>query len=155
MVENTTTLQGKVDNINKVSDQTGVIASLKSESISTFNPLKLSTEVTGATPGVAHAANDQIRINGVQVTLTGITINQDVIDINAASTTTGVTAYLDSAGKLHLFSEGQINLDDDGYQWCGSGHGLRVDCSRNNRVILSQCCDYGQYSSEQYPNYLE
>ncbi|GGY72383.1 hypothetical protein GCM10011613_16690 [Cellvibrio zantedeschiae] len=112
--ENTGTLQGKVDNINKVSDQTGVIASLKSENVSTFNALKLSTEVTGATPGAAHAAGDQIRINGVQVTLTGTTINQDVIDINAASTTTGVTAFLDSTGKLHLFSEGQINLDDDG-----------------------------------------
>lgn len=108
--ENTQTLQGKVDNINDVSDETGVIASLKAENTSNYNPLKLSTEVTGGAPGAAHAANDQVRINGVDVTLTGTTLTQDIIDINAASPTTGVVAYLDSTGRVHLFSEGQINV---------------------------------------------
>lgn len=112
--EDTDTLQGKVDNINAVSAETGVIASLKAENISNYNPLKLSTEITADAPGAANTAGDQIRINGIQVTLTATTMAQHVIDINAASSQTGVFAYLDSAGTLHLFSEGQINLDDDG-----------------------------------------
>lgn len=112
--EDTQTLQGKVDNINDVSEETGVIASLKAENVSNYNPLKLSTEVTGTTPGAANAAGDDIRINGIQVNLSGTTITQHVIDINAVSATTGVVAYLDATGLLHLFSEGQINLDDDG-----------------------------------------
>lgn len=112
--EDTQTLQGKVDNINDVSEETGVIASLKAENVSNYNPLKLSTEVTGTTPGAANTAGDDIRINGIQVNLSGTTITQHVIDINAVSATTGVVAYLDATGLLHLFSEGQINLDDDG-----------------------------------------
>jgi flagellin len=108
--EDTETLQGKVDNINAVTAQTGVIASLKAENVSNYNPLKLSTEITGVAPGAANTAGDEISINGIQVALTGTTITQHVIDINAASTTTGVAAYLDSAGNLHLFSEGQINI---------------------------------------------
>ena len=108
--EDTETLQGKVDNINAVSSETGVIASLKAENTSNYNPLKLSTEITGTAPGAANAPGDEISINGIQVALTGTTITQHVIDINAASSTTGVAAYLDTAGNLHLFSEGQINI---------------------------------------------
>jgi flagellin len=111
--ETTSTLQGKVDNINKVSDTTGVIASLKSESVTTFNALKLTTEVTGGAVGsTANAINDTISINGIQVAMTGTTIAQALIDINNASTTTGVIAYMDASSKMHLFSEGQINIAD-------------------------------------------
>ena len=87
-----------------------MLASLKSESITNFNELKLSAEVTGAAPGAAHAANDTISINGISVILTGVTVATDIVNINAASPTTGVTAFQDSTGKVHLFSEGQINL---------------------------------------------
>ncbi len=108
--EDTETLQGKVDNINEVSAETGVIASLKAENTSNYNPLKLSAEVTGTTPGAANAIGDQISINGIQVALAGTTITSHVTSINNASATTGVFAYLDATGLLHLFSEGQINL---------------------------------------------
>lgn len=67
--ENTSTLQGKIDNINKLSDTTGVIASLKAENISNFSATKLSTEVTGGTFGPAVAGN--IVINGVSVAIAG------------------------------------------------------------------------------------
>jgi flagellin len=82
--QNTATLQGKVDNINKVSDDTGVIASLKAENVSSFNELKTTTEVTGGTPGAAHAASDSIMINGVNVVLTGTSMTADIANINAA-----------------------------------------------------------------------
>ena len=114
--ENTSTLQGKIDNINKVSDTTGVIASLKAESVTTFDALKVSTEVTGTAAALGvHATGDQIRINGVLVSFTSSgNAAQDLIDINNASPLTGVVAYVDSANKLHLYSDGQINIDDDG-----------------------------------------
>lgn len=107
---NTTTLQGKVDNINAVSDQTGVTATLKAESTTNFAATKLFAEVTGGAAGAANAAGDSIKINGVEVVTTGTTIKSLVSDINGASANTGVSAYIDSADKLHLFSDGQINI---------------------------------------------
>ncbi len=111
--ENTDTLQGKVDNINKVSDDTGVIASLKAESISNFNANKLTTEITGGTFGPATAGT--IVLNGVSVAVgAGDSIDTVVNSINAAFSTTGVLAYKDSIGQMHLYSEGQINIDETG-----------------------------------------
>lgn len=139
--ENTGTLQGKVDNINKVSDQTGVIASLKSESISNFNGLKLSTEVTGTPVGsTANAIADTISINGIQVAMTGTTIAQAIADINAASPTTGVTAYLDSASKIHLFSEGQINIAN------GTTNGATVSAYLGLTAAVAAGTPAGSYS---------
>lgn len=106
----TNTLQGKVNNINAISDQTGVTAVLKAENTSTYNVGQLYTEETGTVPGAANAIGDQIMLNGVDVTSTGTTTKSLAADINAVAATTGVFAYTDSEEKLHLFSEGQINI---------------------------------------------
>lgn len=110
--ENTSTLQGKIDNINKLSDITGVIASLKAENISNFSATKLSTEVTGGTFGPAVAGN--VVINGVSIAIAGAAPLATVIsNINAQFASTGVIAFQDNSvpAKLHLYSEGQINID--------------------------------------------
>ncbi|HWV13785.1 MAG TPA: flagellin [Cellvibrio sp.] len=111
--ENTATLQGKVNNINKVTDQTGVIASLKAESVSNVNEQKLTTEVTGGTYGPAAAGN--LVLNGVSIAVGAADPIATVItNINAVYATTGVMAYQDSNSQLHLFSTGQINIDETG-----------------------------------------
>jgi flagellin len=111
--ENTSTLQGKVDNINKLSDTTGVIASLKAENISNFDGNKFSTEVTAGAFGVATAGN--IVINGVNVaTLAADPLGTVITKINAQFASTGVIAFQDNAvpAKLHLYSDGQININE-------------------------------------------
>ncbi|HWV13787.1 MAG TPA: flagellin [Cellvibrio sp.] len=109
--DNSNTLQGKVNNINAASSQTGVTATLKAESTSGFTAGKIFNELTGTTvPASANTAGDDIQINGFTVTSTGTTIKSFASDINAAAANTGVYAYVDSADNLHLFSEGQINI---------------------------------------------
>jgi flagellin len=111
--ENTGTLQGKVDNINKVSETTGVIASLKAENISNFSGTKLSTEVTAGTFGTPAAGN--IVINGVNVaTLATDSLSGVITKINAQFASTGVIAFQDGTvpAKLHLYSDGQININE-------------------------------------------
>ncbi len=111
--ENTTTLQGKVANINKETDNTGVVASLKAENVSNFDANLKSTELTGGTFGPAAAGS--LIINGVSVAIGAADPLGTVIDsINAQFTSTGVIAYQDSGNKLHLFSKGQINLSGTG-----------------------------------------
>lgn len=110
--ENTSTLQGKVNNINKETDNTGVVATLKAENVSNFDENRKTTELTGGTPGAANTAGDDFLINGVTITTSGTSMTSLVNDINAQVNSTGVIAYQDSLGKMHLYSSGQINLAD-------------------------------------------
>ncbi len=111
--DNTTTLQGKVDNINAVTDQTGVTAVLKAENSSSFDTAAVFKELTGTTATASpNAAGDSININGVEVVTTGTTIKSLVGDINGAAATTGVYAYVDSSDNIRLYSDGQINIAD-------------------------------------------
>ncbi|MBY4675930.1 flagellin N-terminal helical domain-containing protein [Marinobacterium arenosum] len=112
--ENTDTLQGKVDNINAASGDTGVIASLKAETDGTADLTKTSTELTStAYPpagGVTIAIGDQININGTEITFTGTDMATIVADINGSTGDTGVTARADENNQLHLYSEGNITM---------------------------------------------
>lgn len=120
--ENTSTLQGKIDNINKLSDITGVIASLKAENISNFNATKLSTEVTGGAYGPMTTGT--IVLNGVSIATTAAdSLATTVANINAAFSSTGVIAFADNSipSKLHLFSDGQINIDETAGAAAGAG----------------------------------
>lgn len=120
--ENTSTLQGKINNINKLSDITGVIASLKAENISNFNATKLSTEVTGGTYGPMTTGT--IVLNGVSIATTAAdSLATTVANINAAFSSTGVIAFADNSipSKLHLFSDGQINIDETAGAAAGAG----------------------------------
>lgn len=107
--DNTSTLQGKINNINAVSDQTGVLASLKAESVTTANQLGLTTEITGGTFGPAVAGN--LILNGTNIAVAGgASLATVITNINAVYATTGVMAYQDSLSQLHLYSSGQINI---------------------------------------------
>ncbi|MFO1389085.1 flagellin [Cellvibrio sp.] len=130
--ENTSTLQGKVDNINKVSDTTGVIASLKAENVSNFNGNKLSTEVTAGAFVAATAGN--IIINGVNVaTLATDSLSGVITKINAQFASTGVIAFQDNAvpAKLHLYSDGQININET----AGAAVGVGLTVGNNSPAV--------------------
>jgi flagellin len=130
--ENTSTLQGKIDNINKLSDTTGVIASLKAENISNFNATKLSTEVTGSTFLAATTGN--IVINGVNVaTVAADPLATVITKINAQFAATGVIAFQDNSvpAKLHLYSDGQINIAET----AGAAVGVGLTVANNAPAV--------------------
>jgi flagellin len=113
-------LQAKVDSINAVSDDTGVIASSLAVDAFTTRTTDDFTELTSS--ALSFLTGETVLINGVTVTLTGsstVTADEAAIDINAQTTSTGVSAFVDSGGLMHLFSEGQITL--------GNGTGAVTD----------------------------
>lgn len=130
--ENTSTLQGKVDNINKLSDTTGVIASLKAENISNFSATKLTTEVTAGAFTAATTGN--IIINGVNVaTVAADPLGTVITKINAQFAATGVIAFQDNSvpAKLHLYSDGQININET----AGAAVGVGLTVANNAPAV--------------------
>ena len=111
-------LQAKLDAINAQSDETGVTATSLARDAFTTKAMDDYTELTS--DATAFTIGD-IAINGVNVPITSTTVAQTAIDINAAAGDTGVSAFVDGAGSLHLFSEGQITLGD------GAGAGAVTD----------------------------
>lgn len=69
-----------------------------------------------ATTNITNTALSGININGIDVTLADTVVDgvissaELVTGINAASGDTGVTAYIDDADQLHLFSESAVTL---------------------------------------------
>ena len=112
-------LQAKVDAINAVSDETGVTGTVAAKDSFTTKTADMFTELTFTE--FNFSVGDDISINGVDVTFSGTTAAIGAADINANSSLTGVTAFVDGAGDIHLFSEGQITLGD------GSGGGAVGD----------------------------
>lgn len=100
-------LQAKLDAINAQSDETGVTAtSLALDAFTT----KATDEYTELTSDSTTFIAGILTINGVDVTISDVTATQTALDINGETTNTGVSAFVDGSGELHLFSEGQITL---------------------------------------------
>lgn len=111
---NTGTLQGKVDNINAVKEQTGVSAALKAEIAGTADLTRKRVDLVSTLSGTT-TADAALTINGVVVTVTaGSTKTELAAAINAKTGDTGVTAYFDADQSLHLYSESNISLADTG-----------------------------------------
>lgn len=107
-----TGLQGKVDAINKVSEQTSVQASLAAVLSSRFNS-SATTEIRASSANIAAPATGVIGINGIGIAITaGETLQTVAANINTAASATGVMAYVDDSGLFHMYSEGKINLSD-------------------------------------------
>lgn len=111
----TTTLQGKVANINAVTDQTNVTASIEA---SASYGVDLSTQVNELTlTGTLNLiATNDFAINGVDVTVgatAGATATSAEIaaDINGTANI-GVTAYVDDDDQLHIYGTGPIEVTD-------------------------------------------
>jgi flagellin len=107
---NTTTLQGKVNNINAVKDTTGVTASLKAEFAGNYDLTAKRVELSSSVNGTATAAGNLI-INGVAVAIATTTTTLGLVTlVNAVASKTGVKAYLDADNKLGLYSENAVTL---------------------------------------------
>lgn len=101
----TASLQGKIDNINDVSDQTGVTA----KAYSTASIDMTSFVATGG------AGTDNLEINGIQVDLnlsnTGTT--EDVVTaLNTFTDQTGVSARLQGTNIILESDQGAINISN-------------------------------------------
>jgi len=98
-----------VSNINDVSDETGVTASVVAEqsfSADVSQELVELRATTGPTAATAAAT-----INGTAIDFSGDLTAEDVAaSINALSTTTGVTASIGDDGTLALLSESPVTL---------------------------------------------
>lgn len=106
-------LATKVDNINAISDDTGVTASITAfDAYTTDLTDRQELVMTAASvAGNTLANGDDISINGVTVSLTGgspPSALEVAADINTADA--GVEAYVDDTGNLHIASSGQITF---------------------------------------------
>ncbi|WP_053980622.1 flagellin [Marinagarivorans algicola] len=103
--KNTDSLQGKIDNINDVSDQTGVTAKAYST---------VSIDMSGfISSGIGAAGTDQLEINGVTVDLGLVdsASTEDVVNaLNDNSDVTGVSARLQGTNIILESDQGAINL---------------------------------------------
>lgn len=102
-----------VSNINDVSDETGVTASVVAEQSFSADVSQTLVELEGAAgPDVAALNGNDIVINGVTVGITATTAEEVASSINIESANTGVTAQIDEGGNLSLLSESPITLAD-------------------------------------------
>ncbi|MCP4595920.1 flagellin [Neptuniibacter sp.] len=110
--ENTGTLQGKVDNINAVTDETGVTASLKAESTSATDFADKTAELAFTAAATTFTgAGAALIINGVDIAITsGSTADAMVTKINTQTSNTGVTAYIDEDDQMNFYSDASISV---------------------------------------------
>ncbi|RZA05448.1 MAG: flagellin, partial [Moraxellaceae bacterium] len=107
---NSGTLQGKVNNINAVKDQTGVTAALKAEIAGTSDLTRARVDLTSTVKGTMTAAANLL-VNGVTIALTSSDTNETfVTKINASASLTGVKAYFDADKGVHLYSESNVSM---------------------------------------------
>ncbi|MFT5577531.1 MAG: flagellin [Paraglaciecola psychrophila] len=120
---NTGSLQGKVDNINAVTSETGVVASIKAEESFSADVTKaVSTVTLTGAPNMTNiatiAADSELKINGVELTgIAALTAASDVnalaAVINGETANTGVTASVGDSGFLTLTSESPFTFTGD------------------------------------------
>jgi len=104
-------LQGAIDIINTVTDETGVVASSIATQAFDENTSIAATElVANNTAAYAFATGETITINGVVTGAYGAPggVANVATAINLISDDTGVTAFVDDNDALHMFSPGPI-----------------------------------------------
>ncbi len=127
-------LAAKIDAINALSDETGVVASvLANQSYALSDSESVALGGTGSTLVVATADAGLLGINGRAIAVAaGDTAADIAAQINQFTQFFDVTAYADSGGSLHLFSPGPITLADTGGGLVAS---LGLKDADNNAVL--------------------
>jgi len=105
-------LQTKVDNINKATSETNVTASIQASDSFDIDLSTAVVETTGANAvDASSTSGDTVDVNGTTLTLTGAdTADKIAAVFNANVATTGVSAYVDDANKLHFESKGPMQI---------------------------------------------
>jgi flagellin len=106
-------LTAKITKINSLSDTTGVTASAAATQSFKTDSLATTAQVAGsASKAITYAGT--VKINGVDVSFAkDDTTAQQATAINNKQTSTGVTASIDSDGRLNLYSESAITIVDN------------------------------------------
>lgn len=105
------TITEKVDAINSVTSDTGVVASLLAESTTTaLDPQSDKGVSVSSSASASLTAAAKMYINGITVTLTTASASDQVKSINAEFSKTGVIASLDPDGAMHLYSDSAFTL---------------------------------------------
>ena len=108
-------LGAKVDAINAVADESGVTASIEASDAFAFNADISVTELTVTASALGDG--ETLTFNGITLTFADGDNLDDIADVintanQTATTNTGVTAYVDGDGDLHLYSEGPMVITD-------------------------------------------
>lgn len=107
----TKSLQGVIDNINDVTDQTNVVATSSAKTSFTEGTADTMTEIV-AKGAATIAAGENITINGVTTGAIGAGADKAAVAtaINDIANQTGVTAFVDDDDNLHMVAQGPITL---------------------------------------------
>lgn len=143
---NTGSLQGKVDAINDVTSETGVVASITAEQSFSADVTKAVSTVTATGAAnlttIASIANaGDVVLNGVEIDLTAIVGTDDASDVaalfNAETANTGVTVSVDDSGFLSFTSESPFtyNLSNNATS-AAFGAGLPADDATTTATTL-------------------
>jgi len=106
-------LMAKVDAINDVSDESGVVASIAAEQSFDFNRNAASTVEWRSSGSLSIVNNGLLGLNGIGLTVAaGESATDIAATVNNSHSFHGVSAYADDSGRLHLFSESVITFGD-------------------------------------------
>lgn len=102
-------LGGKLDAINAVSDDTGVIARMVAQQSFSVDVGGSTEYQTGGALSIANAG--VLGINGIGIAVASSDSARDIAaSINVANVVHGATAYADDSGRLHIQTDGVLNL---------------------------------------------
>jgi len=108
-VDGLTGLGGKLDAINAVSDDTGVVARMIAQQSFSVDVGGSTEYQTGGALSIANAG--VLGINGIGIAVASSDTARDIAaSINIANAVHGATAYADDAGRLHVQTDGVLNL---------------------------------------------
>ena len=111
---NSSSLQEVVDNVNAVSDDTGVTASIVAEQSFNADVSRTLVDLEATATTAAAIASDVFEINGFTITMgaNDDTAEEAATVINAQFANTGVSAFVDDNGFVTLQSEAPITLSE-------------------------------------------
>lgn len=102
-------LGGKLDAINAVSDESGVIARMVAQQSFRVDVGGSTEYRSGGALSIANAG--VLGINGIGITIASSDTAKDIAaSINVANVVHGATAYADDSGQLHIQTDGVLNL---------------------------------------------
>lgn len=102
-------LGGKLDAINAVSDESGVVARMVAQQSFRVDVGGSTEYRSGGALSIANAG--VLGINGIGITIASSDSAKDIAaSINVANVVHGATAYADDSGQLHIQTDGVLNL---------------------------------------------
>ena len=106
-------LFSKIDGINAVTNETGVIAAIEASASYSHSQITVAASEVSSNSAIAIGVGDDgvLAINGIGIAVSvGDTASNIAASVNVASAYHSVTAYADEEGELHLYAARPITL---------------------------------------------